>query len=384
MKILSYFIKTFKENIRDWPILSLTLVFASFFVFLMKGYLSTEGSDSFKVLVLNLDKSGTYSAELVEAWKATVSPEGKLQLKVEETSDMEKAKKKIENKDADLLIVIPGNFSSTFSKYVKTKKGIIAPLKSIGDPANARYAMAAAFADYTTYGYIGMRTGAENPMNVEFEAVGSKDRNVGMFELMVPALLVFSLIMVFFSAGATLVKEVEKKTIVRLMLSKLSSFEFMAAAALNQLIIGGACLGLTFLAAYSVGYRTTGSVFLLVLVGLLVCFSVIAMAIITVCLIKTMFGLLTVGCFPFFVLMFFSDCMMPMPKVKAFELLGNPVFINDILPTAVGVRAMNKVLNFNAGFNDIAFELGLITVLGLVYFMIGAALFKRTHMSVSK
>jgi ABC-2 type transport system permease protein len=384
MKIFSYFIKTFKENLRDWPILSLTLVFASLFVFLMKGYLAGTESEDYKLLVYNLDKAGAYSKELVDSWKATVSPEGKLYLKVEETTDLEKAKKKIENKDADILIVIPENFSSTFAQYVKNKKGIIAPLKSIGDPANARYAMAAAFADYTTYGFIGARTGSENPMNVEFEAIGSKDRNIGMFELMVPALLVFSLIMVFFSAGATLVKEVEKGTIIRLMLSKLTAFEFMSAMTLNQLIIGGVCLGLTFLSAYSVGYRTTGSVFLLILVGLAVCFSVIAMGIITVCFIKTMFGLLTVGCFPFFVLMFFSDCMMPLPKVKVFEILGNPVFMNDVLPTAIGVRAMNKVLNFNAGFNDIAFELGLITLLGLMYFAIGAFLFKKTHMSVSK
>jgi ABC-2 type transport system permease protein len=219
---------------------------------------------------------------------------------------------------------------------------------------------------------------------VEFESAGSKDRSIGMFELMVPALLVFSLIMVFFSAGATLVKEVEKKTIIRLMLSKLSSFEFMAAVTMNQLIIGGACLGLTFFSAWSVGYRTTGSFFLLALVGLAVCFSVIAMGIITVCFIRTMFGLLTVGCFPFFILMFFSDCMMPLPKVKIFEILGNPVFMNDILPTAIGVRAMNKILNFNAGFNDIAYELCAILILGAAYFAVGAVLFKKTHMSTSK
>jgi ABC-2 type transport system permease protein len=67
-----------------------------------------------------------------------------------------------------------------------------------------------------------------------------------------------------------------------------------------------------------------------------------------------------------------------------FEILGNPVFINDILPTAIGVRAMNKILNFNAGFNDIAYELCAILVLGAIYFAIGAFLFKKTHMSVSK
>lgn len=382
MKILSYFIKTFRENVRDWPILSLTLVFASFFVFLMKGYLASE-EQGYKALLLNND-TGVYSDGLVEAWKNTSDEDKKPLLKIQAIHDMEKAKKKLENKEADLLIVIPADFSSSFESYMKKKKGVIASVKNVGDPGNARYTVAAAFADYITYGYIGQVAGVESPMNVEFESAGEKDRKIGMFELMVPALLVFSLIMVFFSAGATLVKEVEKKTIIRLMLSKLSSFEFMAGMTLNQLIIGGACLALTFLSAWSVGYRTTGSFPLLMLIGMAVCFSVIAMSVITVCFIKTMFGLLTVGCFPFFVLMFFSDCMFPMPKIKVLEILGNPVFANDILPTAIGVRAMNKVLNFNAGFGDIAFELAAIILLTVIYFAIGAALFKKTHMSVSK
>ncbi len=94
-----------------------------------------------------------------------------------------------------------------------------------------------------------------------------------------------------------------------------------------------------------------------------VCFSVIAISILTACFIRTMFGLLTVGCFPFFILMFFSDCFMPLPKIMLFQICGNPVFLNDILPTAIGVRAFNKILNYHAGLGDIAFELCAIVLL---------------------
>ena len=60
--------------------------------------------------------------------------------------------------------------------------------------------------------------------------------------------------------------------------------------------------------------------------------------------------------------------------------MDNPVFVNDILPTAVGVRALNKIMNYNADLSGIAFELGLILVVGLVYFIIGGLIFKKQVM----
>jgi ABC-2 type transport system permease protein len=153
----------------------------------------------------------------------------------------------------------------------------------------------------------------------------------------------------------------------------------MTALSLNQIIIGLICLLLTFLAALSVGYRTTGSVPLLLLVGALTCFSVISISIITSCFIKTMFGLLTLGCFPFFILMFFSDCFLPLPKIDIFSIAGNQVYLNDILPTATATRAFNKILNYDAGLSDLVFEIVWILAISFVYYFIGIWLFIRKY-----
>mgnify|MGYP006989339666 CR=1 FL=1 len=153
----------------------------------------------------------------------------------------------------------------------------------------------------------------------------------------------------------------------------------MMALGLNQIIIGLICLLLTFLAAISVGYKTTGSVPLLILTGAVTSFSVIAISIITSCFIRTMFGLLTLGCFPFFILMFFSDCFLPLPKVNLLNIAGQQIYLNDILPTATATRAFNKILNFDSGLSDIAFELLLISAISLVYFLTGIFLFKRKY-----
>jgi ABC-2 type transport system permease protein len=213
---------------------------------------------------------------------------------------------------------------------------------------------------------------------VKYEYAG-RGKSLKEFDLYVPALLVLSIIMMLFTAGASIVREVEKDTITRLALSKLKSAEFMTALTLNQIIIGLICLILTLLAAFSVGYRTSGSIPLLLLVGALTCFSVVSISIITSCFIRTMFGLLTLGCFPFFILMFFSDCFMPLPKINLFSLAGHQVYVNDILPTATATSAFNKILNYDSGFSDVSFEILWIMALSLVYFFIGVWLFRKKY-----
>ncbi len=378
MKTLACFIKTFKENIRDWKILILAIVFAPFFVYMMYMYMGDSGSSVYNVVLINNDEKGKISNELIDEWKKMKTEDGKSVLKIREVSDSLTAREMIKNKDADLFITIPEDFSDSFKMFIDDGEGSLSPLKSYGDQANMKYMIAASFVDYITFSYISQKTGIEIPFNVKYEYAG-RGKSLSEFDLYVPALLVLSIIMMLFTAGASIVREVEKDTITRLALSKLTSAEFMTALSLNQIIIGLICLLLTLLAAFSVGYTTSGSLPLLLLVGTLACFSVISISIITSCFIKTMFGLLTLGCFPFFILMFFSDCFLPLPKINLFSLAGNQVYLNDILPTATATRAFNKILNYDSGFSDVLFEILWILGISLVYFFIGVWLFRKKY-----
>jgi len=378
MKTLACFIKTFKENIRDWKILILAIVFAPFFIYMMYMYMGDSGSSVYNVVLINNDEKGKISNELIDEWKKMKTEDGKSLLKIREVSDSLTAREMIKNKDADLFITIPEDFSDSFKMFIVDGEGSLSPLTSYGDQANMKYMIAASFVDYITFSYISQKTGIEIPFNVKYEYAG-RGKSLSEFDLYVPALLVLSIIMMLFTAGASIVREVEKDTITRLSLSKLKSYEFMTALSLNQTIIGLICLFLTLLAAFSVGYTTSGSLPLLLLVGTLACFSVISISIITSCFIKTMFGLLTLGCFPFFILMFFSDCFLPLPKINLFSLAGNQVYLNDILPTATATRAFNKILNYDSGFSDVSFEILWILGISFVYFFIGVWLFKRKY-----
>jgi ABC-2 type transport system permease protein len=378
MKTLDCLIKTFKENLRDWKILILAIVFAPFFIYMMYMYMGDSGSSAYNIVLTNNDEKGKISNKLIDEWKEMKTEDGKPILKIKVVSDSLKARGMIKNKDADLYITIPEGFSDSFNTFISGGAGSLPPLRSYGDQANMKYMIAASFIDYIAFNYISEATGIEIPLKVKYEYAG-RGKSLSEFDLYVPALLVLSIIMMLFTAGASVVREVEKDTITRLSLSKLTSAEFLTALSLNQIIIGLICLFLTLLAALSVGYTTSGSLPLLLLVGALTSFCVISISIITSCFIKTMFGLLTLGCFPFFILMFFSDCFLPLPKVNLISLAGHQFYINDILPTATATRAFNKILNYDSGFSDLSFEILWILALSLVYFLIGIWLFKKKY-----
>jgi ABC-2 type transport system permease protein len=211
-------------------------------------------------------------------------------------------------------------------------------------------------------------------INTEVSSFGTE-----LFNAYIPTLLVLAVIMILFTAGASVVREIEKDTIIRLTLSRLTTGEFMTALCLNQIIIGLLCLLLTLAVAFTIGYKTSGSVLLFLLTGILCCFSVVGISIITASFIRTMFGLLTLGCFPFFLLVFFSDCFFPLPKINLFQIAANQIYLTDILPTAIATRVFDKILNHNSGLSEILFELICILVLSLLYFFIGVWLFKRKY-----
>ncbi len=90
---------------------------------------------------------------------------------------------------------------------------------------------------------------------------------------------------------------------------------------------------------------------------------------------------MTIGCFPFFILMFFSGGMFPLPDVRILEIAGRSVNVNDVLPTTHSISAFDKILNHGAGLGGVAFELAAIALLSVVFFALGTLWFTKRHMS---
>lgn len=387
MRIISLFRKTWIENIRDWKILILTLTFAPLFVLLMYFYVGESTQSPYQVVVINHDvgastaEHGDFNSgsDLILEMTSVQDADGRKIIEVKQGLDMVTARKQLMNNAVDLVVEIPERFSEVLLSYSQGNQPDPVVVETYGDPTKANYIMAAVWSDMITYEYAAATVGLESPLEIQVNTISGK-QTLNEFELYVPALLVLALIMLMFTAAASLIKEKDKGTIIRLRLSNMTTFEWLTAVSLTQVIIGMLALALTFATAVALGYQTSGSLVDLLIVGLLSCLSIIAISIIVAAYLRTIFDLLTIGCFPFFILMFFSGGMFPLPPLRIFTIGDRAININDVLPTTHAISAMSKILNYGAGLNDVAFELAAIAVLTIVLFAFGIWLFTRRQM----
>lgn len=387
MRLGSLFKKTSLENLRDWKILVLTLVFGPFFVVLMYLYLGETAQSPYRVIVVNRDTGATgiegddlYAGqELVSEMRRATYPEGGRLFEVQTEEEAVAALDLLADDAADLVVEIPEGFSQVLLDYRQGHQPPAAVVRTYGDPGTVSYLMAAVWNDVVAYEYAFAATGLKSPLELQANTVAGTD-TLGDFDLYVPALLTLSLIMLMFTAAASLIKEKDKGTIIRLRLANMTVLEWFSAVSLTQIIIGLLALLLTFLTAYALGYRTTGSLAAMMVVGLVSSLSIIAISVLVAASLRTIFDLLTIGCFPFFILMFFSEGMFPLPPLRLFTVGSQSVSINDFLPTSHTITAFGKVLNQGAGLGDVVFELVAILALTVLFFGAGAWLFTRRHM----
>jgi ABC-2 type transport system permease protein len=387
VRLISLFKKTAVENLRDWKILILTLVFGPFFVVLMYLYLGETTRSAYRVIVVNHDEGAAiHGGEVLSAGQDLTSEminarytEGAKLFEVRTERETGVALGLLADNAAELVVEIPENFSRVLLEYQRGNQPSPAIVKTHGDPATANYLMAAVWSDMTAYEYAFAVTGLTSPLEIEASTVSGTD-TLNDFELYVPALLTLALIMLMFTAAASLIKEKDKGTIIRLRLSNMTPLEWFSAVSLTQIIIGLLAMLLTFLTAVALGYHASGSLSAMMVVGLLSSLSIVAISLLVAAFLRTIFDLLTIGCFPLFILMFFSGGMFPMPTLRLFTVGSRSVSINDFLPTTHTISALGKVLNHEAGLGDVAFELGAILVLTVVFFAAGVWLFTRRHM----
>jgi len=390
MRFLSVLRKTLIETVRDWKVLLLLLLLAPAFVFVLYGFYGRDVT-TYGVIVWDGDRGVEPAAamagadepagrRLIRTIVNTKYSDGTVMFRLTETNDLEAAKKKIRDREAQLLLIIP----ETFSKALGTADAPGGPaggtaLTFYGDVTNAKYIVTATFLNAILSGFLDEVQGVRRPVAIREEMAGNMASRTE-FEFYVPGLLVFAVIMILFTAAIAAVKEADKGTIRRLQMSKLRTAEFLGAVSLVQVLLSVAALLLTLLCAITVGYRVAGSVVNVLVVGALSSFSITAIGLMTAAFCRNAGDVMTIGNFPFFIIMFCSGVMFPMPAVRLFAIGGRIIQLTDVLPPAHSVSALNKVLNYGAGLMELRFELGAIIVLTVLYFAAGVWLFRRRHM----
>jgi ABC-2 type transport system permease protein len=384
-RLSSLFLKEMIETFRDWKMLSLTLTFAPFFVVLMYAYFG-HVTPIYHVAVVNKDAGAeapglgrvVLGRELIAAMTEIRSEDGTQILRIHE-ADEEEARARVRDRRADLMVVIPPDFSQAIQEFLAGRAFTAAAVTTYGDPANPDYMMAAVWSDMVAYEFVGLAMDVETPVLVQQQTVTGAV-SLSDFDLYVPGLLVLAPMMLMFTAAGALIREKDSGTLIRLRLSNMRVVEWLTAVSATQVIVGLLAIGLTYFTAYVLGYRTQGSFTNLLVIGALTSLSVMAFSVGVAAFLRTVFDLVTVGCFPFFVLMFFSGGMFPLPGVSLLSLGSRAIELNEVLPTTHGITALERILNFGAGLGEVGFELGALVFLTAVFFLVGTWIFSRRHM----
>lgn len=387
MKLKSVIKKSIKEQTRHFWILFLTISMAPFFVLVY--YLINETSKpQYDLLILNQDNGIEVSSERWNYGDLLIAEASMFQdntfdipLTVKAVDSRSNAIKQLKNKNADALVIFPEDFSQRVYDSIHAKGHEGPKIEFMGDLTNINYAVSAVWANEIINAYVYKATQIPRPIQIVETGLGVSG-DIDDFDLYIPGILILSVIMLMFSATIAIVTEVENRTIVRLKLSRISSFEYLLGVSLVQVLIGIISVLLTLAVAVSLGFHFSGSIAVFIFLVVLTSISIIAFSLIVAAMTKTVNEVLVVGNFPLFLFMFFTGAAFPIKGATLFSLAGYPISIQGLMSPTHSISALSKIMIMNMGFHDIIPEIIALTTVTIVYFVVGVWAFQRRHMKV--
>ena len=387
MRAFIVFRKTLREMSRDAWMLGLTLAFTPFFVILYWIWFS-GGSTTYNVILINQDigiesASGTTFNAGDESIAAIVSEityaDGKPLLNVIRAASRSEAEPLLKDRGAAAFILIPEDFSQTLEKLKSGDRSVTTNITFGGDVSNPYYMVAVNLALTGVDRYVQEATGQQPLIGYVEEPLGLSAAR-SEFETYVPGTLVFSVVLLIFLASMIVAREIEMGALRRLQLTPMTSIDLLGGITLALALIGALSIALAFGVAVLLGFRSLGPLWVAILVGTIASLSVIGMGMVVASFTRTVSQAFVVANFPLALMMFFSGVIFPLPKVNLFSLAGHDFGLYDILPPTHAVVALNKVLTLGAGLDEVVYELSMLTILSILYFAVGAWLFKRYHL----
>jgi ABC-2 type transport system permease protein len=377
--------KSLKEQFRSFWLLMLTVSTAPFFV-IVYNLISQSYAPVYDVLILNRDQEIQSNSRHILMGDSLIRS---LYLKENQgwrislTDERQRGEEKLKNGQADLLMIIPENFSEVLADLKagmnedKSKESL--NLEFVGNISDINYIITSILVYSYVHEYISTHTGVKPLFNFIETPLGSSGR-MSDFDLAVPGLLIFSIIMLMLTASVAMITEVENKTMIRLKLSKVRTLELMGGIAIIQILVGFISVLATLGVAASLGFKFQGTFLPVFIVVLLTTVSVIAFSLFIAAFSKTVTQVLIIGNFPLFLFMFFTGAMFPMNVKPWFFAGGYPISLISLMSPSHSVSALKKLLIMQKGLPDIIPELLCLIILCLAYFSLGLWVYRKRHM----
>jgi len=389
MKIADIVLKSLKEQARSIWILLLTLSMGPFFIFVYFLIIETS-KPQYNILLINNDE-GVEVAEtninhggiFIDYFKSLKSDTVAMPFKIETIEDQLSGIERVKKRKSDALIIINSSFSSAIEKQKNNDNTSAPGIEIFGDLTSTNYLISAIWANEALNQYIINATNSKRIIEVKETALGISGR-INDFDMIVPGILIVSIIMLMFTASIAFVAEVENKTIMRLKLSKLSAIEFLGGISIVQLLVGLTSIILTLITAIILGFNYSGSVLIMIAIAAITSLSIIAFSLVIAALTRSANEVLVVGNFPIFLFMFFTGAAFPLRSEPIFSVAGYPITLQGFMSPSHAISALNKTLIMNMDMVSIIPEITAILILTIIYFIIGAAIFKHRHLKLRK
>ena len=379
MKILQICWKSLREQVRDWITLVLSLSIGAFFV-LLYWMIVPSGSTRFGVMVQNLD-NGTQGEETIQLLESLTYPSGDPLLDVVLISDHEIGENLLQDRDAEVLLIIPEDFTEILSLAVNDEVLKPVEITLVGDLTNPYYAVGAVMASSVIDEYVQVQTGEVRPVKYNEIALGASAGR-SEFDMYIPGILIVSVVMLVFAVSMTITYEVEAGTLRRLQMTAMKARDMLIGISLPTIIFGVISLLLTLLVAIGLGFDSQGSIWLALFIGGMTAVAVVGIGLIVAAFSKSVSQAFIIANFPLIFFMFFSGAVFPIPRINLFQVAGNQISIYDILPPTHAVVALNKILTLGAGLSDIWYEIISLIILSLIYFGVGILIFQRRQLKL--
>jgi ABC-2 type transport system permease protein len=379
MRVLKIFLKSLKEQFRDLGTMSLSLLIGPSFV-LLYWLMIPSGSTTYGVLVLDQDR-GIAGAALIAEMESLAYASGDPLLDVSSIADQEAAETLLHNRDAEVFIIIPEDFSEKLENS-STGADPTSAITFVGDLTNPYYAVGAIMAGSAVDEYVQRATGTKRLITIDENALGASGAR-SEFDLYVPGMLIISVVMLVFIVSMTITYEVEAGTLRRLQLTRMTAFDLLTGISLSTILLGVITVLLTFLVAVALGFHSQGSIWVAILVGAITAIAIVGVGLIVAAFSKSVSQAFIIANFPLIFFMFFSGAVYPLPRIRFFEIAGQVVSIYDVIPSTHAVVALNKILTLGVGLSGVLYELVSLIVLSLLYFAIGIWVFHWRHMRVA-
>jgi ABC-2 type transport system permease protein len=384
MKVLAVAGKTLREQVRNpWlPLLAIGL--GPFFVLLMWAFFPSGGSTTYPVVVVDSDvgEDGTgfrSGDRAVDSLRGLTYDTGVPILDVRQVADLDHARAEIEARRAIAFVELPEGFTRSL---LAARQGTGAvPIRIGGDLGSPTYPVVATMIADGMDRFARQETGRTALLDLTETPLGASGSRTE-FELYVPGVLVFAIGLMMFAAATALAQETEAGTINRLVRAPISAAGLLGGITVVQVLVG-LVAGLASLGtAVLLGFHSAGPIWMALPIWLLTSLSVIGLGLLVAAFTKSVAQAFLVANFPFGLFMFLSGTMFPVRGVPLFFFAGHEVNLLDLLPPRHAVNALTSVFSF--GSTSIGYELVMLTLLSVAYFVLGAWAFHRRHLRVAR